>query len=218
MLISHWLKNLYTRRSVLHGNKSRRRRTQADIVRQQAASDRSIVSSVQSESLEDRMLLAAFSPNDVAELIADINTANANGEADTIDLGGQTFTLITTDNVDDAYLDNGLPVIAADGGSELTISNGTIERADSASDTFRILFNNGTLTLDTVTIRGGEQTFGGGVLNQGSLTVRDSTVTGNTGNTAGGLYNVAGTMTVENSTVSGNSASYIGAAVVDDHH
>jgi predicted outer membrane repeat protein len=53
---------------------------------------------------------------------------------------------------------------------------------------------------------------GGGVLNDGALTLKAVTVSGNRGNSCGGgVYNDYGTLTVENSTFFGNSASEGGA-------
>lgn len=54
-----------------------------------------------------------------------------------------------------------------------------------------------------------------GILNSGTLTLRDSTVSGNTGSGAGGIAN-DGTLTLVNSTVSGNTAS--GAGGIDNTH
>jgi hypothetical protein len=59
--------------------------------------------------------------------------------------------------------------------------------------------------------------FGGGIENaDGSLTVRDSTITGNFARRAGGISNrhdQAGADTVENSTITGNQATYSGGGV-----
>jgi predicted outer membrane repeat protein len=69
------------------------------------------------------------------------------------------------------------------------------------------LLNNGTLTLSNSTVSG--NTSGGsgaaaGIVNNGTLTVTTSTVSGNSG-FAGGIWNSAA-LTISNSTVSGNSA------------
>jgi len=50
---------------------------------------------------------------------------------------------------------------------------------------------------------------GGGIYNTGTLTVTNSTLSGNSANYGGGIYN-AGALTVTNTTFSGNSASYGG--------
>ena len=54
---------------------------------------------------------------------------------------------------------------------------------------------------------GGE---GGGILNGGTLTVSNSTLSGNSAGLDGGGIHNGGTLTVSGSTLSGNSASYGG--------
>ncbi|MGA2649522.1 MAG: putative Ig domain-containing protein [Terracidiphilus sp.] len=70
--------------------------------------------------------------------------------------------------------------------------------------------NGGTLTINNSTISGNSANgeFGGGVSNTGTLTLKNSTVSGNSATTGqgGGIFN-SGTLTVTNSTISGNSAS-----------
>ncbi|MDA1050348.1 MAG: Ig-like domain repeat protein [Planctomycetota bacterium] len=163
------------------------------------------------ERLEDRALLAAFAPGNSFDLIADINTANANGEADVIDLGGETFTLFSA--ADNGI--TGLPVIVADGGNPLTIVNGTIERAAGAPNFRILLVAAATLTLDGVTIRGGSVPFqkGGGIYNGGggTLIVSHSVISGNLGFAGGGIYSNSGDVTIHNSTISGNTTSNPGS-------
>jgi hypothetical protein len=48
---------------------------------------------------------------------------------------------------------------------------------------------------------------GGGIWNDGTLTLTNSTVSGNTAGSGGGIWNDYGTLTLTNSTVSGNSAT-----------
>ena len=57
---------------------------------------------------------------------------------------------------------------------------------------------------------------GGGIFNAGTLTVTDSTISGNSAEDAGGVYNT-GTLTVTNSTLSGNSASRFGGGILNFH-
>jgi hypothetical protein len=64
------------------------------------------------------------------------------------------------------------------------------------------LYNGGTLTVSNSTLSGNS---GGGIYNPGTLTVSNSTLSGNSGS---GIYN-PGTLTVSNSTLSGNSGSGI---------
>jgi hypothetical protein len=169
------------------------------------------------EHLESRHLLATFGPASVAELITAINTANSNNAVDTIDLGGGTFTLTVEDNATNG--DNGLPSILADSGNALTIQNGTIQRATAGgTPEFRILYVSAEadLTLDNVTIINGAAAgagigkYGGGIFNLfGTLSVTNSTVSGNSAWNGGGISSV-GTLSVANSTVSGNTATWGG--------
>lgn len=166
------------------------------------------------ESLEDRKLLAVFTPGDVAELVADINTANSNGEDDTIDLGGLTFTLDDSNAaIDPTDGNTGLPGIEADGGNSLTIANGTIAR-DADAQRFRLLRVAGgaNLTIDSVTLTGGrtEDGFGrrdGGaalVSSGGSLKVENSTISQNEGHFGGGIH-ARGALTISNSSIRENT-------------
>jgi len=150
---------------------------------------------------------------DVTCLIDAINQANANGKANRITLRRGTYTLTVVDNGDPFQFDtNGLPVIT----STLTIT-GTgaattvIERAASAPD-FRLVHvaAAGTLTLRGLTLSGGGFSFGGsggGIRNNGTLTLSHSTLSNNrAGGNGGGLFNDGGDVTIINSTVVSNSA------------
>jgi RTX calcium-binding nonapeptide repeat (4 copies) len=100
--------------------------------------------------------------------------------------------------------------------SGLTISHG---KCDSAACNFNggaIWNNGGTLTLSGVAVTQSSTTGeGGGVSNAGTMTIQNSTVSGNTASVAGGtnafpegggIFN-AGTMQLVLSTVTGNSAT-----------
>lgn len=65
------------------------------------------------------------------------------------------------------------------------------------------------ITLVGLTIRNGQTIFdGAGIYNQGTLTLTQSTLSGNSaGGSGGGIYNSAGTLTLINSTLSGNVAT-----------
>ncbi len=101
-----------------------------------------------------------------------------------------------------------LPAIANSSAGALTI-DGTAQNIiiDGAS-THRVLYVNSgaTLNLNNLTIANGKSTDGGGVNNQGTLTVTNSTFSGNSDDGGGGgIYN-NDALTVTNSTFSGNSA------------
>ncbi|MGW2701136.1 hypothetical protein [Streptomyces sp. NPDC001340] len=165
----------------------------------------------------------------VRDLVEAINTANGSPGADTLQLARKcTYKLTSPDAANPA---NGLPAIT----SEITIDgNGArITRAKSAP-AFRILFvaGTGTLTLNKTTIKGGKatdcpgapvppfppgQVCGGGINNQGTLTVNHSQVIDNIATSSvfaeGGGIDNDGTATLYDTDVSGNIAEYTGTEV-----
>src|SRR6516164_5185481 len=79
------------------------------------------------EVLEDRTLPSSFTAGTVADLIADINAANAGGGSNTITLvAGTTFTLTVVDNTTDGP--TGLPVIAANNALTIVGNGDSIQR------------------------------------------------------------------------------------------
>jgi hypothetical protein len=156
----------------------------------------------------------------------------AGSGADTLVLPtGSTLTLTNVDNT--TYGPTGLPVVS----STITIAGqgSTLERGGSAP-AFRLVavgvggelavqnltlrggigdrygggvYNTGSLTLTNSTVSGDSAVCGGGIFSTGSLTLTNSTVSGNTAYCGGGVFNT-GSLTLTNSTVSGNSASYGG--------
>jgi hypothetical protein len=92
----------------------------------------------------------------------------------------------------------------------LTITGpGAAQLAISGNNVTRVMQVNASVvvTLSGLTIRNGNAGFvlGGGIQNAGTLTVSNSTFSGNNADFSGGIHN-AGTLTVSNSTFSGNSA------------
>jgi predicted outer membrane repeat protein len=194
-----------------------------------------------------------------SQLIADINYVNTTGGAITVNLApGTTLDLKSANNTTDGG--NGLPVIGGTKAVALTITgNGdTIERIAvytkrGGSNPFRLfdvsagssltldhvnaknftggaIFNRGTLkvtngsvltgnatgivnygtaTVSNSTVSNGGASLGGGVVNNGTLTISNSILSGNTATYGGAIYN-AGTVTLSSSTLSGNSATYGG--------
>jgi parallel beta-helix repeat protein len=85
--------------------------------------------------------------------------------------------------------------------SALTITGGLASATNGGG-----LENAGTITLTNSTISGNSAGFGGGVDNRGTATLTNCTVSGNSASRAGGgMYNV-GTATFTNCTISGNQA------------
>jgi hypothetical protein len=85
--------------------------------------------------------------------------------------------------------------------------------ANAASDVFHVT-SFGPVTISDLTIRNGQNNFGGGILNGsgGTVTIINTTVSGNAAPFGGGIYN-SGTLSIVNSTVSGNMAGSEGAGV-----
>ncbi len=101
--------------------------------------------------------------------------------------------------------------------STVTISGLTITGGSGSGSSLNNgggIWSNGNLTLAGDTISGNHTTtrfgvLGGGIYNgpQGTLTVLNSTVSGNQAWQGGGIYNDGGTASVLNSTVAGNTAN-----------
>jgi hypothetical protein len=85
-------------------------------------------------------------------------------------------------------------------GSEVAISGLTISGGSVGG-----ILNQGTLTLTNSTVSGNDSLEGGGIYNRGTLTVTNSTVSTNHSYFSGGGILNQGTLTVTNSTLSGNT-------------
>ena len=138
-----------------------------------------------------------------------ISDANASAGEDTINfdpsLSGQTITL-------------GSQLAVADSAG-LTIDGGSANITVSGNNAVRVLDvrSGAKLILNNLTVANGRGASGGGIYNNGTLTVTNSTLSGNSapdvGNSGGGIQNNNGTVTVSNSTLSGNSANYRGGGI-----
>ena len=96
---------------------------------------------------------------------------------------------------------------------QLTIENGRGDPSGAGID------NDGTLTVTDSTISGNASggEFGGGIYNTGTATVTDSTISGNTAEFGGGIFGAPGsTSTVVDSTITGNSAESAGGGIFND--
>jgi len=104
---------------------------------------------------------------------------------------------------------NGLQV---NPGATVTVQHLTIRNANSPTYKAGGIFNQGTLTLETVTVEGNySPSFGGGIGNHGTLTVRNSTIRNNSAlGGGGGIGNSQGMATLEDSVIIGNGAAGAG--------
>lgn len=171
-----------------------------------------IVNNIQSAAICFILAAALTIPARATTLI--VNNTNDNGpgslrqaivsanDGDTIDATSISGAITLTSGV--LLVDKSVTINGA--GAGLLAVDG-----NAASTVFQIGPNK-TVTLSGLTIRNGEGNFGGGIMNgdAATLTIINSTLSGNTGGNGGGSFN-SGTLSVVNSTVSGNMASEGGA-------
>lgn len=149
--------------------------------------------------------------NDIAALTTAINDANTGGGS--IVLAPRcVYDLTRADNPDD-----GLPEIT--GNVRISGADTYIQRGTGTSSPFRIFHvkEGGSLSVDSVTVRGGQTTaasgHGGGFFNdRGRLTLTDVTVSNNQGSVGGGIWNQRGTLRLDETTVRDNRGGF-GAGV-----
>ncbi len=127
---------------------------------------------------------------------AALNTALTGGGLVTFNCGGGavTVTVLTTQIISlSTTIDGGA-------GNLITLSGG---------NALQVIANGaGVLTLQNLTIANGNAGNGGGLENEGTLIVTNSTFTANQAGAGGAIFNGnAGTVTITNSTFSGNTAS-----------
>jgi CSLREA domain-containing protein len=135
-----------------------------------------------------------------------IDAANTNPGADDVPVPAGTY-LLTLGQLN--VLDD---VSIAGAGQTNTVIDG-----NATGRVFSVPFTN-VVEISGVTIQNGYRPdSGAGVFNRGALTIRDSTVSGNTSRYRGGgiTDDRDGTLTLINSTVSGNSTGGIGGGIYD---
>jgi hypothetical protein len=94
--------------------------------------------------------------------------------------------------------------------NELTVSGGSLSFADESGGG---IYNEGALTInDSAVANNSAGRDGGGIYNEGALTITNSIIDGNSAETGGGVYN-SGTLTVSGSTISGNDAGSNGGGI-----
>jgi predicted outer membrane repeat protein len=99
----------------------------------------------------------------------------------------------------------------------LTVANSTFTSNSAEVDGGAIYNDYGTLTVLNSTFSGNSAIYGGGIYSgYGTMTIKNSTFSGNSAGNGGGVYTNHGTVTVTNSTFSGNSATYSGGGINND--
>ncbi len=154
-------------------------------------------------SAEDDIITFSLIPSSVITLNGTQLEIAANGSL-TIDGRGASNLTISGNNASRVFY--------LQPGSNATITNLTVRNGNGTGGGVNgtgggILIEQGTLTLSNSTVRNNSTAFGGGIFNHnGILTLNNSTVSGNSvTNGGGGIYNEGGG-TLNNSTISGNSA------------
>ena len=111
--------------------------------------------------------------------------------------------------------DDSVRVFEVGSGAGLSLKNLTV--AEGAGGAGAGILNRGTLTVTNSTFSGNNApatSAGGGIANLGTLTVTNSTFSGNTAGDGGGIFtNSLQQLTVTNSTFSGNSAVFRGGGI-----
>lgn len=140
-----------------------------------------------------------------------IAAANATGANDTVEFDAAVFgtpQTITLGGTELLIANNGTLAINGPGASQLTVSGNNASRV--------FLIGGGTAAISGITVSGGNgispntSNNGGGILNFGSLTLTNATVSNNTAAFVGGGISNWGfnsTLTVTNSTVSNNRST-----------
>ena len=127
-------------------------------------------------------------------------------------LAGQTITLTSGQLV----INKGLTITGLNTSPGVTVSGNHTGKVFNINSTSVIILTNlsiisGSATVGTTC----PAACGGGILNNGStLTVQNSTISGNSAIQGGGIFTSSGTVTVQNSIISGNSASTLGGGIL----
>ena len=109
-----------------------------------------------------------------------------------------------------------LAIASAATGGTLTINGGGAITVNRIGGTNFHIFNinlGAFVTLDGLTITNGNDAIGGGVLNNGNLTITNSVISGNTATASGGGISSIGPLTTINSVISGNTAGTTGGGI-----
>ena len=137
-----------------------------------------------------------------------LRMANRDGERDTIN-----FAVTGTIQVDSplpSVVNSRGVILAGPGAGALTIRGG----GDAAQFTILRVKQNATAVIAGLTFADGNSPLlGGGILNGGKLTIKDSVFSGNSADRNGGAINNIGNLTVIDSVLMGNSAGESGGGI-----
>ena len=156
------------------------------------------------------------------------NAINTSNNGDTIILGPGTYkeNLNITKNLtltgtqsDNTIIDGqkkdsciNIPTGIAATITNITIKNGKTDTDTNIYSAAGGINNEGTLTLKNSTIKDNNGGWGGGITNNNKLTIENSTIKDNNGGWGGGIYNM-GKLTIVSSTINNNYADYRGGGI-----
>ncbi len=149
-----------------------------------------------------------FTINSGTVILAGLNIAY--GNAGPSGFGGGIYNKAGTLTVENCTFDGNAGgyggAIMNNFGSTLNVTASPFSNNTSISNGGGGIANYGTMTVSASTFVGNRGGYGGAIENEGSATIENSTFADNTGSNGGGIFtNVGATLTVMNSTLSGNS-------------
>ena len=142
-------------------------------------------------------------------LRAAIQEANALPGSNTINLSAGTYVLNIDESEENTASSGDLDII----GDLTIIGEGARTTIIDGGDIDRVFDIIGASTISAVTVQNGKGNSGGGIRNRGTLTLTNSTVSGNEASTSGGGIFNSGTLELTTSTISGNEASTSGGGI-----
>jgi hypothetical protein len=148
--------------------------------------------------------------NDSNDCLSSQSACKTIGHAISLCLSGHSIMVAPAIYTENLTINISLKIIGSDAAT-------TIVDGNQAGTVFTVSNTEGHVWLSKLTIRNGSADVGGGINNSGTLTIANSTITGNsaTGQQwgGGGIHN-SGTLTINTSTISNNSAGYYGGGVM----
>ena len=162
------------------------------------------------ECLEDRLMPTTWTVNTLVDIATGSSTS-----------GALRYCVTHAVNGDSINFTNGLSGTITLG-SVLTISHnltitgpGASALAISGNNAYEVFAipSGVTTSLSSLTIKNGHANSGGGINNNGTLTLTGDTISGNTAPVVGGGIDNTGSLTVSNCTISGNTCSSHGGGI-----
>jgi CSLREA domain-containing protein len=166
------------------------------------------------------LALPVYAAGPVVDTAVDENDGSCAGDCPLRDAiatanSGDTITFAGDLSI---YLDSELSInktVTIDGGSQdITISG---DSGNDGSRDVRVfdITSSGVVTLTNLNIVSGTANQGGGIFNDGTATINNSTLSNNQADFGGGIRNQDGTMTINNSTFSNNQANTFGGGILN---